>query len=868
MPGTTVNGRNFENETEARLYQEALDMVNGNESEIHEDTLRSVVSRHNNEDILREASNLAHTFGFTTYEAELNDQYRLVRDLEAASFNGDSEVLKALLNDRDQTKNLSHDEHITRYENALTRAGFTSDQIKSILDEYRAINPNLGGAKPETTTKEPEQEKENEEQSVAVVKDEDQSKKKVGVSEENVVRLSRKGSQTKLEEAELLLRTVVSSNRRVNKRGIWKDSSQLKKSKSIQADWSKELAELEKYVEGMNPLQRETYRITLEKIKKAIDKNKIKLDDVEVREFGKQPDGSYKGGRIELKNENSLGLKAIKLNLLNWPRRLVRKFLYKFTGENKALENQDSATINEATEKSNEIERERANIAAQIAQVNRYCAEIQIKGIKRHDIPLDDMQRYYEKATNLLPSINGCSSDVKALLSDRIENINKTYQETKEEYEKYIQENIVTIETELNRLHNSISDDEEHDIQKEQDMLKLVQKLYPTCQLAMDEQQKEKMDASIKQAEAELKNKAIYLKYKDLFERTKGLARLNAEMATTKLDSLLNNLQNEEFAEAIKYNKNDLIALFVNEKNQLLNPQTEKKEEQTQSQQQEEKIEPEKVITVEPEEKVEVKPTAQEQTKSEMVTKVEKTNPTPEFVLDKQVKTIFARQKQQIDDQAQKIDDQAQKIQEQNEIIANLQKQLAEVKAQETLQTQKKEAENNMMSTIADIKKEARELGTQKTHLEWEINSLKSGISYLDEIENMPMVQNELSKITDKKEKIERLHQLAEGYAEKKNKEQIEQKEKELGEVASKLQNLDDQITKFSTNYQTMVSDVDEIKKKAEEERQQKIDDFGNDLKSFEQQKRDEQKQALENARVNIDDLFASMEENEKGKSL
>lgn len=835
MPGTTVNGRNFENETEARLYQEALDMVNGNESEIHEDTLRSVVSRHNNEDILREASNLAHTFGFTTYEAELNDQYRLVRDLEAASFNGDSEVLKALLNDRDQTKNLSHDEHITRYENALTRAGFTSNQIKSILDEYRAINPNLGGAKPETTTKEPEQEKENEEQSVAVVKDEDQSKKKVGVSEENVVRLSRKGSQTKLEEAELLLRTVVSSNRRVNKRGIWKDSSQLKKSKSIQADWSKELAELEKYVEGMNPLQRETYRITLEKIKKAIDKNKIKLDDVEVREFGKQPDGSYKGGRIELKNENSLGLKAIKLNLLNWPRRLVRKFLYKFTGENKALENQDSATINEATEKLNEIERERANIAAQIAQVNRYCAEIQIKGIKRHDIPLDDMQRYYEKATNLLPSINGCSSDVKALLSDRIENINKTYQETKEEYEKYIQENIVTIETELNRLHNSISDDEEHDIQKEQDMLKLVQKLYPTCQLAMDNQQKEKMDASIKQAEAELKNKAIYLKYKDLFERTKGLARLNAEMATTKLDSLLNNLQNEEFAEAIKYNKNDLIALFVNEKNQLLNPQPEKKEEQTQP---------------------------------EMVQKVEKTNPTPEFVLDKQVKTIFARQKQQIDDQAQQIDDQAQKIQEQNEIIANLQKQLAEAKAQETLQTQKKEARDNMMSTIADIKKEARELGMEKTHLEWEINSLKSGVKYLSEIKSMPMVQNELSKITDEQEKIERLHQLAEGYAEKKNQSLIEQKEKELAEVADKLQELDNQINQFSDKYQTMVSDVDEIKRKAEEERQQKINDFGNDLKDFEQQKIEEQKKALEDARVNIDDLFASMEENEKGKSL
>ena len=200
-----------------------------------------------------------------------------------------------------------------------------------------------------------------------------------------------------------------------------------------------------------------------------------------------------------------------------------------------------------------------------------------------------------------------------------------------------------------------------------------------------------------------------------------------------------------------------------------MNIQPDKKEEKPAVKQSEEtKVESPNIITVEPEK--EVVQTGMEQTQPEMVQKVEKTNPTPEFVLDKQVKTIFARQKQQIDDQAQKIDDQAQKIQEQNEIIANLQKQLAEVKAQETLQTQKKEAENNMMSTIADIKKEARELGTQKTHLEWEINSLKSGISYLDEIENMPMVQNELSKITDKKEKIERLHQLAEGYAEKKNK--------------------------------------------------------------------------------------------------
>lgn len=860
MPETTVNGRNFENETEARLYQEALDMVNGNESDIHEDTLRSVVGRHNNEDIFREASSLAHTLGFTSYEAELNEQYDLIRNLEAASSKGESEVAKVLLNDRDQTSGLSNEEHLKRYENALTRAGFTNDQIKSILEEYQMINPTF-------TVEETEKEEPKEEKTV-VVKDEDQNKKKVGVSADNVVRLTTNGSQTKLEEAELLLRTVSSSNKRVNKRNIWKDSSQLKRSKSVQADWEKELANLEKYVEGMKPSQRETYKIVLEKIKKGIDKNKSLLENVEVREFGKQADGSYKGGRIDLKNANKLGLKAIKLNLLNWPRRQLRKIWYKLTGEKKELEQQDLSKVKEATNKLSKIEQEKQEVINKINTVSRYCLKITNMGIAIQHTTLEEMQKYYDDATDLIQSINECSPDVKSLIGDRIEHVNAQYQDMKGKYGKYIQENVATVETELNRLHASIGDDQEHDIKKEQNMLKLVQKLYPTCTMVMDDQQKEQMSTSIKQAEAELKNKAIYLKYKDLFERTKGIARLNSEVAATKLNGYLDNFKNEEFAEAIKYNKNDLIAFFENEKNQMLNLQPEKKEENEKSLQKEEtkdekttNVEPEKIITIEPEKEVEVTSTGMEQPQPEMVQKVEKSNPTPEFVLDKQVKTIFARQKQQIDEQAQKI-------QEQNEIIANLQKQLAEVKAQETLQAQKKEAKDNMMSTIADIKKEARELGTQKTHLEWEINSLKSGVKYLDEIKNMPMVQNELSKITDEQEKRERLHQLAEGYAEKKNKAQIEQKEKELGEVAGKLQNLDDQITQFSTNYQTMVSDVDEIKKKAEEERQQKIDAFGNDLKEFEQQKIDAQKKALEDARVNIDDLFATMEGNEKGKSL
>lgn len=830
MPETTINGRNFENETERKLYQEALDMVNGNESDIHEDTLRSIVSRHNNEDIFREASNLAHTLGFKNYEAELNEQYTFINELKVVSAQGQAAVIKALLNDRDKTKELSHEEHINRYKSALAYAGFTDEQIRSIMEEYQMLNPSYSMSD--------ENQEEMVEEKPVVVKDEDNNKKKVGISEENVMQLSKKVSQTKLEEAELLLRTVRGSNKRIKKRTVkWNDLSQLNKSQKTQDNWGKLLKELEQQIEGMNPSQKDVYVATIEKIKEQIDENKGLLNAIAVREFGKQPDGSYKGGRIETKRENQLGIKSIKLNILSWPRRQLRKIWYKLSGKEETLEQQDIAAIESAANELSEIEKEQKEVISKINTVSRYCIKITNMGIKIQHTTLEEMQKYYEDATELMQSINGCSDEVKKTIGDRIERINTQYNEMKEQYSKYIQENVAVVETELNKLHASIGDDQEHDMKKEQDMLSLVQKLYPACSMVMDDAQKEQMSSSIAKAEAELNNKAIYLKYKELFERTSGLSHLNPEMASNKIDSILEQLKNESFKEAVKYNKDDLIAFFENEKNKMFHIQGEKKETTQKDA---------KVTLVEPYQEKKA---------------TEKVNVTPQFVIDKQTQTIFTRQKKQIDELEKSN-------QEKDEIIANLQRQLAEAKAKETLQTQKKEAKDTMMSTVADIKKEARELGTQKTHLEWEINSLRNGLDYLDEIKKMPMVQNELSKISDEREKTERLHQLAEGYAEKKNKAQIEEKEKELSKVAEKLQNLDNQINEFSANYQTMVSDVDEIKRKADEDRQQKIDDFGNELKSFEQQKIDAQKKALEEARVNIDDLFASMEENEKGKSL
>ena len=78
--------------------------------------------------IFREASNLAHTLGFKNYEAELNEQYTFINELKVVSAQGQAAVIKALLNDRDKTKELSHEEHINRYKSALAYAGFTDEQ--------------------------------------------------------------------------------------------------------------------------------------------------------------------------------------------------------------------------------------------------------------------------------------------------------------------------------------------------------------------------------------------------------------------------------------------------------------------------------------------------------------------------------------------------------------------------------------------------------------------------------------------------------------------------------------------------------------------------------------------------------------------
>ena len=76
------------------------------------------------------------------------------------------------------------------------------------------------------------------------------------------------------------------------------------------------------------------------------------------REFGRQLDGSYKGGRIEIKRENQLGIKAIKLNILSWPRRQLRKIRYKLNGKDETLEQQDIAAIESAANELSEIEKE------------------------------------------------------------------------------------------------------------------------------------------------------------------------------------------------------------------------------------------------------------------------------------------------------------------------------------------------------------------------------------------------------------------------------------------------------------------------------------------------------------------------------
>ena len=53
-------------------------------------------------------------------------------------------------------------------------------------------------------------------------------------------------------------------------------------------------------------------------------------------------------------------------------------------------------------------------------------------GIKIQHTTLEEMQKYYEDATELMQSINGCSDEVKKTIGDRIERINTQYNEMKE----------------------------------------------------------------------------------------------------------------------------------------------------------------------------------------------------------------------------------------------------------------------------------------------------------------------------------------------------------------------------------------------------------------------------------------------------
>lgn len=847
MPENTINGQTFESETEARLYQEVLNMVNGDANAVHEETLRTVVNRHANEDILREASDLAHRFGFTDYERELSEQYALVRDLEANA-NKFNDVLNVLLNDRDKTPNLTNEEHIARYENALLRAGFSHDDIRQLLNDYQLANPVI-----EIEPTEPEEEKPLE------VEDQDITKKAVVVPEEAVKKMSINASLDAVEMAEQLRDTIEFSNKRLGKKYFgkikWKSLSQVQKSKDIQKKWAAQLAVLERSMSSINPNQKKAYESTIASIKANMRTNEELLETIEVREFGKQADGSYKGGRVQFDKDNKLSIRRIKTNILRFPKRLWSKIMYKL--ETLGLEDAENM-VNGMTPEQNELK----ELDNKLGTLSRCCLKITNSGIALGHETLEAMQGYYEKAKEIVASIESYSPGVRELLKSRIDETMTVYHDMEEKYQNFVSTKIDEVETAVNELHASIADDVEHDIENENKKLAFVQGVYSVCAKYMDDTVKQNMETKIQQAENELHNKAIYLKYKERFERSESLIKLDPTKGAEKLDSILQELKAEQFQEAVKYNKNDLIQAFEDERTRLLGQEIKKEERQP---------EPVEVI----EEIPVVSPVEEPSKEKEPVVQSQpEVSPSPETIVNQQMKEIFKRQKQTIDEKDKLIQElqnqiaaQTKENQALKEINRNYQKNLAEMQAKETLQTEKLAAENKMYDAIAGIKREARVLGEQKTQLEWEIKSLKDGVQYLDAIRNMPMVQAELSRIASEQERIERLHQLAEGYANRKNAMEIAQKQQELSKVAEQLQALDSQITTLKQNYKNVVTQHDEMKRKAEETTKQNLSIFENKASGLTQQREELQKQALEAARVNEDDLFAQMEAMEQGKT-
>lgn len=788
MPENTVNNRSFDNETEKKLYQELLDMVNNNESEIHEDTFRSMMEKHKNEDVFEEASHLAKSFDLTDLAKEYEATSQLISNLKVAST--EEEMVKYLLNDRDKYPNLSKEEYDAKYNEILLQAGIDQATIDSVLQNFNVYLFTIPASSNEPESKEKSVEEEVVEP--VIVEDQDQEKKKVGISEENVSKLSNKKGNLKLNELNILIGTI-----RSNRKYVYKHMSNKQdydKHKANLNKWNEDVQQFEKEIDAMPLGLQSIYRIKIEQVKRELEKNDSKLAKFDAKLLGnrRDKDGNlieHTTGTIERKENLKNKWGTIKLAARNLPDAIWIKVLSKFKG----IKNQKEAE-QEVNQELTQFEKECTKVKEICYKISNHCHTIMTKGIKNGEVTLEGMQEKFDKATSMLNLVNSYDENVKndKFVKESIDRVTKLYEEMKTSYFEHLSKKGTELETMLSDLHHSIGDDQEHSIDDEKKSLDTIKQIYAVCNTQMTDDAKSKIENQIAQAEAELQNKAVYLKYKTKFEKYESLAKLNMEGAKKNLATALEALKNETFADAIKYKKEDLIASFEAEMNRITGVTVEKKEEKINTPEETKKEQEATVETIEQN---------HEEKKEE-----EKPKMTAEQVIDLQTQTIFNRLKQE-NEKLKKENSQRQ------EMVSELQEQLASTKATASLEQVKdvdyKELDRKLAVEMKGISENLASVEKDLNDYQGMLAAYQNGDNFKEEIMNNPEYVMYLNTLADDVKEAQ-INEFANQKARTVNASQIRSMQTKLSQLEQAKNDLQTKQAKIVAQYEIKKIELEE----------------------------------------------------------
>ena len=162
----------------------------------------------------------------------------------------------------------------------------------------------------------------------------------------------------------------------------------------------------------------------------------------------------------------------------------------------------------------------------------------------------------------------------------------------------------------------------------------------------------------------------------------------------------------------------------------------------------------------------------------------------PEDVSDLQYKTLYERLKQE---SAEEIERLKQELAASKEINETLNAQLAQQTANAKLNDQKKLLDQRSEKAYYDSAKRLREIGSEITNLDWEINRLKNGAAYRQEVLNSekPEIQQYLQNINMLPNREERFSEFCDRYANKENREKISELENKLNKLLKQKNDLE-----------------------------------------------------------------------------